>query len=86
MKIFKPFLFIWLTLMSLSAVAAETAEKSLDDKINDAIAPIISPFVNAIFSPLPGSEALLGTAFPLDCAVAGSRGNGLYLLLWLYPV
>ncbi len=49
---------------SFSAIAEETAEKSLDDKINDAIAPIFSPFVNAIFSPLPGSEALLGTPFP----------------------
>ena len=41
---------------SLSAFAQETMGKSFDEKINDAIAPIISPFVNMIFSPLPGSE------------------------------
>ncbi len=49
---------------SFSAIAEETIEKTLDDKINDVIEPIIKPFVSAIFSPLPGSEALLGTAFP----------------------
>ncbi len=46
------------------AFAQETGEKSMDQIINDAVAPIVSPFVNAIFSPLPGSEAILGTAFP----------------------
>jgi len=46
------------------SVMAEAAEKSLDQRINDAIAPIINPFVGAIFSPLPGSEAILGTPFP----------------------
>lgn len=50
--------------ISFSAIAQETAEKSLDDRINDAIAPIINPFVGAIFSPLPGSEAMFGTPFP----------------------
>lgn len=49
---------------SLSAFAQETMGKSFDEKINDAIAPIISPFVNMIFSPLPGSEAIFGTSFP----------------------
>ncbi|MEZ5589381.1 MAG: alanine/glycine:cation symporter family protein [Gammaproteobacteria bacterium] len=36
----------------------------MDERISEAIAPIINPFVAFIFSPLPGSEALLGTAFP----------------------
>ena len=49
---------------SLSAMAQETGERSLDQVINDAVAPIINPFVGAIFSPLPGSEAIFGTAFP----------------------
>ena len=51
-------------LFPLWAVAQEAAEKSMDDRISEAIAPIINPFVAFIFSPLPGSEALLGTAFP----------------------
>ena len=46
------------------AALAQEAEKSVDQAISDAIAPIINPFVGFIFSPLPGSEALLGTAFP----------------------
>ena len=44
--------------------AQETAERSVDQAISDAIAPIINPFVGLIFSPMPGSEALLGTPFP----------------------
>ncbi len=49
---------------SFSTMAQETAEKSMDQVINDAIAPIINPFVGAVFSPLPGSDAIFGTAFP----------------------
>ena len=52
------------SLLPTLAVAQETAEMTIDQKINDAIAPIINPFVSFIFSPLPGSEAILGTAFP----------------------
>ncbi len=51
-------------LTTFSALAQETVDKSVDDRINDAIAPIINPFVGMIFSPLPGSEAIFGTAFP----------------------
>ena len=51
-------------LAAASAYAQETADKSVDQMISDAIAPIINPFVGFVFSPLPGSEALLGAAFP----------------------
>ena len=47
-----------------AALAQETVEKSIDQRISDAIAPIINPFVGFIFSPLPFSEAIFGTAFP----------------------
>ena len=47
-----------------SVLAQGDAEKSIDQTISDAIAPIINPFVSFIFSPLPGSEAIFGTAFP----------------------
>ncbi len=40
------------------------AQGDLDKAISDALAPIINPFVGLIFSPLPGSEAIFGTAFP----------------------
>lgn len=64
MNTLKYFSLVTAFLISLPTIASETVEKSLDDKINEALSPIISPFVSAIFSPLPGSEALLGTAFP----------------------
>ena len=63
MKLKLLFLSLIGTLLT-SSVFAEAVEKSLDQRINDAIAPIINPFVGAIFSPLPGSEAILGTPFP----------------------
>jgi AGCS family alanine or glycine:cation symporter len=47
-----------------SALAQDGAQRSVDQAISDALAPIINPFVGLIFSPLPGSEALFGTAFP----------------------
>ena len=40
------------------------AESTIDQAISDALAPIINPFVGMVFSPFPGSEALLGTPFP----------------------
>ncbi|MEM7428075.1 MAG: alanine/glycine:cation symporter family protein [Pseudomonadota bacterium] len=40
------------------------AQDGIDKAISDALAPIINPFVGLIFSPLPGSEAIFGTAFP----------------------
>ncbi len=40
------------------------AQSSIDEAINEFVGPIIYPFVGAVFSPMPGSEALLGTAFP----------------------
>ncbi len=59
---FKP--LVWaaggLPLMSTAALA----EDGIDKAISDALAPIINPFVGLIFSPLPGSEAIFGTAFP----------------------
>ncbi len=61
---FKLLLLSLLGLLPTLNVFAEAVEKSLDQRINDAIAPIINPFVGAIFSPLPGSEAILGTPFP----------------------
>jgi len=48
----------------LPAILYAQDEIPIDQKINDAIAPIINPFVGFIFSPLPGSEAIFGTAFP----------------------
>ncbi len=62
MSLFKKFSFSFIALLVSATAFAE--EKSLDDKINDAIKPIIDPFVGAIFSPMPGSEALLGMPFP----------------------
>ena len=50
--------------LPLIGLAQETAEKSIDQRISEALAPYINPFVGFIFSPLPGSEALFGTAFP----------------------
>ncbi len=61
MSLFKKFSFSFITLLTSATAFAE--EKSLDAKINDAIKPIIDPFVAAIFSPMPGSEALLGMPF-----------------------
>ena len=61
---FKLLILSLLGLLPTFSVFAEAVEKSLDQRINDAIAPIINPFVGAIFSPLPGSEAILGTPFP----------------------
>jgi len=52
------------SLLPTIVAAQETADMSIDQKINDVIAPIINPFVGFIFSPLPGSEAIFGTAFP----------------------
>ena len=48
----------------MPALAQDGAERTVDQTISEAIAPIINPFVGFIFSPMPGSEALLGTAFP----------------------
>lgn len=54
-----------LPLLSAAQEAAqEAAEKSIDQRINEALEPYINPFVGFIFSPLPGSEAIFGTAFP----------------------
>ena len=55
-----------LPVLSIAQDAAEKsiAEKSIDDRISEALAPYINPFVGFIFSPLPGSEAIFGTAFP----------------------
>ena len=61
---FKLLILSLLGLLPTFSILAETVEKTLDQRINDAIAPIINPFVGAIFSPLPGSEAILGTPFP----------------------
>ena len=44
--------------------AAWAEGDGIDQAISNAIAPIINPFVSFIFSPLPGSEAIFGTAFP----------------------
>ena len=44
--------------------AALPADVTLDDRISAAVAPIIDPFVGFIFSPLIGSEAVLGTGLP----------------------
>ena len=44
--------------------AALPVEVTLDDRISAAVAPIIDPFVGFIFSPLIGSEAVLGTGLP----------------------
>jgi AGCS family alanine or glycine:cation symporter len=43
---------------------AQTAEPTIDEIINDRVGAITGPFVSFIFSPLPGSEALLGYGFP----------------------
>jgi len=43
---------------------AAQAESSIDQAINEFVGPLIYPFVGAVFSPMPGSEALFGTAFP----------------------
>ncbi len=61
---FKLLILSLLGILPTFSALAEAAEKTIDQKINDAIAPIINPFVGAIFSPLPGSEAILGTPFP----------------------
>ncbi|MCB1739254.1 MAG: alanine:cation symporter family protein [Gammaproteobacteria bacterium] len=50
--------------LPVTVLAQEPAQRTMDERISEAIAPIINPFVGFIFSPLPGSEALLGTAFP----------------------
>ena len=44
--------------------AALPPEVTLDERISNAVGPIIDPFVGFIFSPLPGSEALLGAPLP----------------------
>jgi len=64
MKFIHLLLFSLLGVFTSTAAFADTIEKSLDDKINDVMTPILSPFINAIFSPLPYSEALFGIAFP----------------------
>ena len=46
------------------AVEKAVVEKTMDERISETLAPIINPFVGFIFSPLPGSETLFGTAFP----------------------
>ena len=51
-------------LAALLPASAFAQEGSIDQAISDAIAPIINPFVGFIFSPLWGSEALLGTGVP----------------------
>ena len=56
--------FFFALLPVTPALAQDGGEKSVDQAISEAIAPIINPFVSFIFSPMPGSEALLGTAFP----------------------
>ncbi len=58
--------FIWLISICTPSVvlAQDGAGKSIDQVISEAVAPIIYPFVGAVFSPMPGSEAVLGTAFP----------------------
>lgn len=55
---------VLLLLAPLSLWAEETSEKSIDQTISDAIAPVINPFVSFIFSPLPFSEGIFGTPFP----------------------
>ena len=49
--------------LTAPAMAQET-EKSLDQAINDQVSAFTGPFVSFIFSPLPGSEAILGYGFP----------------------
>ncbi len=65
MKVWKT-AFVWMvSICTPSLVFAQSgAEKSIDQVISEAISPIINPFVGAVFSPMPGSEAILGTAFP----------------------
>lgn len=43
---------------------AQAAEQSLDQMINERVGAVTGPFVSFIFSPLPGSEAIFGYAFP----------------------
>ncbi|MEQ9123046.1 MAG: alanine:cation symporter family protein, partial [Alphaproteobacteria bacterium] len=43
---------------------AQDAERTVDQMINDRVGAITGPFVSFIFSPLPGSEAIFGYAFP----------------------
>ena len=52
------------SLIPALAAAQESAGRSVEQTINESLAPIINPFVGAVFSPLPGSEAIFGTAFP----------------------
>ena len=43
---------------------AQEATSTIDETINHVVGSATGPFVGFIFSPLPGSEALLGYAFP----------------------
>jgi len=43
---------------------AQAAEKTVDEMINERVGAVTGPFVSFIFSPLPGSEAIFGYAFP----------------------
>ena len=51
-----------LALAALSGPAV--AQSTVDERINESVGAITGPFVNFIFSPLPGSEAVLGYGFP----------------------
>ena len=50
--------------LGATAALAQEAAPTLDAVINERVAAVTGPFVSFIFSPLPGSEAVLGYAFP----------------------
>jgi AGCS family alanine or glycine:cation symporter len=52
------------SVLATAAHAQEQQPNSIDQMISDAVGPIINPFVNFIFAPLPFSQAIFGTDFP----------------------
>ena len=53
-----------ISLFITNSARAQSAEPTIDEIINERVGAITGPFVNFIFSPLPGSEAMFGYAFP----------------------
>ncbi|MDC0948931.1 alanine/glycine:cation symporter family protein [Gammaproteobacteria bacterium] len=50
--------------MMLASANASAAIEDISSSINDAISPIVNPFVNFVFATLPGSESLFGYPMP----------------------
>lgn len=52
----RPHPLLWGAPLLFLACPASAAAKSIDESINEAVAAVTTPFVNFIFSPLPGTD------------------------------